>query len=90
MRRTFTVSTCCRCQKEQEYKHGGKGSNQFVPWAAVEDAPEEWATLWQTVTPLDHFPLERTAQQVCVDCLTEAERETLTDLRREMADEIPF
>ena len=77
MRTTFTVFTCCRCQKEQQYEHGHRASEG-------RDWGDEWAAIWpETLVPLDSsYPMDDSfLQHVCFDCLTELERERLTNQR---------
>jgi hypothetical protein len=92
----LTVVTCDRCKREERYERDD--------WEGAS-APD-WAVYWpEAVTPAMVTPIflgaayepvveRRPFGVVCADCLTEAERQQLTERRAQeeadRADEIPF
>jgi hypothetical protein len=88
VKRTVTIFTCDRCQKEQEQESG-----ELVP-GPLEDWEREWALAWPaTVTQLDSYRPPLNPETVCGDCLTAAEREVLAVNMAAAAagvDDIPF
>jgi hypothetical protein len=80
----YTVITCDRCAKERRYEAG------------LRSAEGDWAEVWPAqATPLNHTPGRGEGyalvptDTVCLDCLTDDEREQFAEQRRPY-EELPF
>jgi hypothetical protein len=78
----FVLVTCERCGKKEQ--HHPSGDHRAAAWEA------NFATVWQpSATPLYARPTgEGPSELVCLDCLTDAERELYDNAKHH--DDVPF
>lgn len=88
MKATTTTYTCDRCGSSKSYPRDLDARDRLEP----EPRPweEEWVVLWQLqgVAPIGSYLQPDGFGHACTDCLTEAERESITEQR--LAIHIPF